>query len=513
MSRTNSIDKPTVVVAGPGAGKTRGMVNEIIAAIDDLRPHRYLVAITYTNAAAMTIRDQLFKQIPAQRNIFVGTTHSFLNRFILQPFATVFGVLPEDRIYGAINVQSIATQGGKKKLEALSLNKARRAITNRLLEKGIVPYDAMLSIAERLLTNKAIRERVSRRLQFVFIDEFQDADTRQFKLFDELRKAKNTKIYAVGDPEQYITGFTYGTRGQKPPEFNKIPFFNFLRKSARSENILNHRANGELVDFTNQFRCDFQQKANKPHRGEARVLYLDVGDLELVIKKFRKLTENIERKDEKVSRLYLGFENKTFDTVRELFGIIPVSNDSRKTKTILGDALELLSLALGVSQRRAREQFDLTILEWRHLGITVLRKCQSAEFDAEMFFEFLNGHFGNVASKTRKEAVQEGLEQIKNVMIAGLHSGDSERCSSINKAKGLEADAVLVVARTLSELKKWLTVDRNKRQTDKLDTCRLGYVAATRPRELLCFACLKPLDDEARHLLVDRGITIISSTT
>lgn len=240
MNRTNSIDKPIVVVAGPGAGKTRGMVNEIIAAVDVLSPHRYLVAITYTNAAAMTIRDRLFKQIPTQRNIFVGTTHSFLNRFIIQPFATIFGELPENRIYGAINVQSIATEDGKKKLEPLRLNKARGAITKRLLEKGVVPYDAMLSIAERLLlTNKAIRDRVSRRLQFVFIDEFQDADIRQFKLFDELRKAKHTKIYAVGDPEQYITGFTYGTRGQKPPEFNKIPFFNFLGKSTRSENIHN----------------------------------------------------------------------------------------------------------------------------------------------------------------------------------------------------------------------------------------------------------------------------------
>ena len=243
------------------------------------------------------------------------------------------------------------------------------------------------------------------------------------------------------------------------------------------------------------------------------MLYINAGDLELVIKKFRKLTENIERKDKKVSRHYLGFENKTFDTVRKHFGIIPASNDSRKAKTILGDSLELLSLALGVSQRRAREQFNLTLLEWRHQGITLLRKCQSADFDMEMFFEFLKEHFGNVASKTRKEAVQEGLEQIKNVMVTGLHSGDSERCSSINKAKGLEADAVLVVARTSNELKKWLTVDSNKRQTDKLDTCRLGYVAATRPRELLCFACLKPLDDEAWRLLANRGITVVSSTS
>jgi len=510
MGRTTSIDKPTLVVAGPGAGKTYSMVNEIVVAIDELRPHRHLAAITYTNAAAKTIRDGLFKQVSAQRNIFIGTTHAFLNRFILQPFATVFDELPEERIYGAIDVQSIATKGGEKKLEPAKLNMAKGAITKRLLAKGVVPYDAMLSIAERLLAKKAIRERVSRRLQFLFIDEFQDTDTRQLKLFDELRKAKHTKIYAVGDPEQYVTGFTYGTRGRKRPEFDKIPFFTFLKKSTMDEEILNYRANGELVDFANQFRCDLRQKANKPHRGEARILCLDDDDLKVVIKDFRKLTQNIEHEDAVVSRLYLGFENKTFDTVRGQFGIIPVSNDSRKTQTILGDALELLSLALGISQRRAREQFDLTLLEWRRLGITLIRKCQSTDLGPGAFPEFLKEHFGNVASTSRAEAVQEGLEQLKNVMVAGMRSCDSERCSSINKAKGLQADVVLVVAKSSNELKKWLTIDQSKRRTDKLDMCRLGYVAITRPRELLCFACLRPLDDAARHLVADRGVTIVS---
>ena len=512
MGRTTFIEKPTIVLAGPGAGKTHGMVNEIVAALDDLRPHRHLAAITYTNAAARTIREKLFNLLPAQRNIFIGTTHAFLSRFILQPFAMVFAELPEERIYGAIDVASIATGGGKKKLAPAKLNIAKAGITKRLLAKGVVPYDAMLGIAGRLLKHKAIRERVSRRLQFLFIDEFQDTDTRQLKLFDELRKAKHTKIYAVGDPEQYVTGFTYGTRGQKRPEFDKIPFFTFLQKSTKHEEILNRRANGELVDFANQFRNDLQQKANKPHRREDRVLFLDDNDLKLVIEHYRRLTENIEREGEVVSRLYLGFKNKTFDTVREKFGIIPVSNDSRKTRTILGDSLELLSLSLGISQRRAREQFDLTLLEWRRLGITVLRTCQSPEFDVETLLEFLKGHFGVLASTSRAEAVQEALSQLKNVMDIGLHSCDSERCSSINKAKGLEAEGVLVVARTSNELKKWLTIDQNERRTDKLDTCRLGYVAITRARELLCFACLGAIDGEARQLLADRGVTIVSST-
>jgi DNA helicase-2/ATP-dependent DNA helicase PcrA len=98
-------------------------------------------------------------------------------------------------------------------------------------------------------------------------------------------------------------------------------------------------------------------------------------------------------------------------------------------------------------------------------------------------------------------------------MDSRLQSCEAERCSSIHKAKGLEADAVLVVAKNSNELKKWLTIDGSERRVDKGDTCRLGYVAITRPRELLCFASLKPLEDETRHVLAECGVTTVSATS
>jgi DNA helicase-2/ATP-dependent DNA helicase PcrA len=62
---------------------------------------------------------------------------------------------------------------------------------------------------------------------------------------------------------------------------------------------------------------------------------------------------------------------------------------------------------------------------------------------------------------------------------------------------------------TPSEVRKWLTVDRAARAADEQDTCRVGYVALTRAREMLCLACLKPLDDKTRQLVIDRGITFL----
>lgn len=73
-------NKPTFVIAGPGAGKTRGMVNKIEESIGDLNPCRQLAAVTYTNAAAEVIRRRLAKRTALPRNMFIGTTHSFIAR-------------------------------------------------------------------------------------------------------------------------------------------------------------------------------------------------------------------------------------------------------------------------------------------------------------------------------------------------------------------------------------------------------------------------------------------------
>jgi DNA helicase-2/ATP-dependent DNA helicase PcrA len=508
MSRAGSENTPECVLAGPGAGKTYGMVDQIVEALATLAPHRHLAAITYTNAASRSIREQLFRRISPRGNVFIGTTHAFLNRFILQPFAVGFEEFPDESIFGAIDPHDIATQGGRKILSPAKLNAAKAKITQRLIAKGVVPYDAMLGVAERLLKKSHVRERVARRLQFLFVDEFQDTDSRQLRIFEQLRKAKHTKLYVVGDPEQYISGFTYGTRGQSIPPFREIPFFKFLDKSTQSEQTLNRRSNGEIVEFANQFRSDLKQKAEKPHRGESRVMFLPQNDLELIVRTFRSLSESIEREDDQLSRLYLSFENKTFDSVRTKFRIIPVSNASRKSPTILGDALELLSLALGMSQRRIRDKFGLSLLEWRRFGLIVLRRVKKGELESEAFAAFVREQFGEPVSSSRLQPVCEALSQLKDHVVAGETLDESERCSSINRAKGLEADAVLVVAKTPNELNKWLVIDRDEREADKRDKSRLGYVAFTRPREMLCLACLKAIDDETRQRLAECRVTL-----
>jgi len=67
--------------------------------------------------------------------------------------------------------------------------------------------------------------------------------------------------------------------------------------------------------------------------------------------------------------------------------------------------------------------------------------------------------------------------------------------STIHKAKGLDADAVLVVAEKYEHFLKWFETDPKERYADKSDQCRLGFVGFSRAKELLCIACLQDIRD------------------
>lgn len=484
--------KPRFVVAGPGAGKTHGMVELIEESLPGLSPYRMLAAVTYTNAAANVIRSRLSKKGKLPKNVFVGTTHAFLNKFVLQPYAVVFQELPSDRIYSAVQIEASYI--------------TRNSILKNLRKRGVVPYDSMLSIAAKLMKKANVRKRVGNRLQMLFVDEVQDIDSRQQAILEEIAKTEQTSLYFVGDPEQYISGHTYQNSGKAIPEFKALPFMKLKQSSDARVEIVNRRANGELVDFANQFRDDIQQQPKKPHRGKPAVRFLRSSCLTEIVRTFRAASEDIELEENEVSRLYLAKANAAFDDVRHEFGIVHVSNDSRKTPTLLGDASELLAEALGLPIRKALGEYQLTKLKWRSISLHILRRCNEDNFSDNELWELVKSEFGVRKSNSRSGSVLKQLLSLKAVLEAGSYASGRERSSSIHRAKGLEADAVLTLARTENELLSWLETDVKKRHKDKSDSCRLGYVASTRPRELLCFACLKEISAAGESYLESVGV-------
>lgn len=250
-------NKPKLIIAGPGSGKTYNLVNEIVGCIPLLEPHRVLAAITYTNAATHSVKTKLERKIKIPPNVFVGTTYGFFNAFILLPYASIYGKAELDKIFVEYDVTAKATEITNKKTFGNAVDKQRylasvqNNILKGLLDKGIIPFDQIAKISADLMDEKTVRRIVGNKMQYLFVDEFQDATSHQHKIFEALRKEKKTIMYKVGDPEQYISNHTI--RGRKLPNFEKLPIIVVQPSCEVTQQIINRRSSKQIVDFINNF--------------------------------------------------------------------------------------------------------------------------------------------------------------------------------------------------------------------------------------------------------------------
>lgn len=488
MTATKSHKQVKSVIAGPGAGKTTGLIKEIISKLPDLAPcpYRHMAIITYTNAATDDIREKLNKHCKVPPNVFIGTIHSFLNKFILMPFGSLCGLIPA----GVNFIDTIEiTQKGKDRKQQIIHG---RKITSSVIQKGFIPYDEIERLSKELIDDKRIRRLVSIRLQMVFVDEYQDATMKQHHILMEILKGAKTECFIVGDPEQYIYGFTYRDKG-KMPDFSKIPILATKDKSQVQKNETNYRSSATIVTFLNKFNTQIQQLNTPVDRNcikEFNIYFNSSTDLRDILNKFDNIccTNGLS---EKHNRFYLAKGNKIVNQLHQSFGIPLLSKDDRCSKNILAETLRYITGVLGKSRKEICEAKKVSTMDLRKFGLKVLRKIMdNPMIDEAEFQQFIATFFGLPIAKEHK------MKDSFNKLVAFNNEPEDshKHCSTIHKAKGLEAHAVLAISKTKTELLKWLETDHQRRCADKLDSCREGFVAFSRAKELLCIACLEKLD-------------------
>lgn len=503
-------EKPTMKIAGPGAGKTTDMVDRIVEVIPELKPNRILAAITFTNAATDLIKSRLQEQIQIPPNVFVGTNYSFFNQFILIPFASLFEYIGDEKVFLEIDVNKFVDKiPHDKKIPALR-NKIRSNVVNKLLREGKVPFEQIARVSAKLMEDAKVKGIVCNRIQFLFKDEFQDTDTVQFTIFDEIRKGKKTKMYSVGDPEQYILGFTYDLRGVKKPSFDKIPINRFAKHCEECQLDINRRACEQIVKFTNKFHTSIKQVSEVGPIENGGVFFIEHTDLERVISRFIEMTEEVIESCEESKRFFLSYENKTFEEFVEKYGLLPSSNEHRREKSILTMSLDLISSATQLSGKAIREEYNLKRVELRKLAIRLMKaiigenvgtKCELMEFvDTDLGIRCMNDTV----------TVDSTLNRLRFLLKKEPEESGHNFYSSIHKAKGLEAECVLVVSSSINELKKWIETEVEKRWKDKQDTCRIGFTGFTRAKQILCIACQHSIDSPIRANLVELGVTFVN---
>jgi DNA helicase-2/ATP-dependent DNA helicase PcrA len=507
-------NKPKLVIAGPGAGKTYGMVNEIIHSLKHLSPAKYLIVITYTNSATNNIKDRLAKRIQIPQNLFIGTMHSFLNRFIVIPFSSFHNnLIKGEKMFIQCQTSDIFEKFRKEKNKKYTPKDSaiiQKRIKVAMSKYGYITYDQTLSIAKECFENKLIKKIISNRIQYLFVDEFQDTGNNVFFIIDAIRKEKKTEIYCVGDPEQYIQSFS-----SKIKNFNNIPILKTSKSNSYELKInnSNHRSSESITTFLNKFNGRnfgsniFSQNCINKNENES-VKFLDKFEnvsnmIPLFFSQCDKLKIHnndrciLSKKKYVIKRIISALDDNIISPTK--------SNNISPIKEIMATLLSSLSL----NKSEYLKKHNSTIFELRKICIQILKEIKTGVIDNE------NTFFNYVTEQLKLEVKTTVPIKLGNLRInaSTISKKDAIVVSNIHNYKGLESEAVLAIAKTEEELLLWIetnqTIRDAKRNNETTDYPRLGYVAFSRAKQLLCISCLEKISDETKQKLTELSVDIV----
>lgn len=507
-----------LIIAGPGGGKTHNMVGEILNSIETLSSTRHCAVITYTNAATENIKARIENKISIPQNIFIGTTHSFLIKFIFEPFSHLFGITSIEKHYieSSKRLTTIKNQFARKATEAKN--------ADALCSNGIITYDKILEQSFELLNNKAVLKSVANRLQYIFIDEYQDSRVYQHKIIQKIVEQGRTKLYCIGDPLQSIFRFTY-TQSQlkkepKPKSFQETPLLE-LCKEKKDETIFineNFRSSTPIVALINKFivkfNSSFQQEAKGENSGiDYPVVFLKENEIKKLIEEYNACKQifKITDEDERIAKnLFLSEKWSLFESIASENNLNRIVKDDSKPSSHLEEVMQLATAMIGLKKR---EIIFITAdeLTYRKFSLKVFRAIRQRVFNDDAHCEntirkMFQDEFKIQLKKETKGKVQTS-RATENIETINSNNPATDFYSTIHTAKGLEATSVLVCAKTQNQLLKWMAAD--KIITDD-DDFRLGYVAFSRARKFLAIACLQPIDLATLNIIKSLGIKLSS---
>lgn len=255
-----------IVLAGPGAGKTRVLTRRLAHLILECGvPAAACLAVTFTRRATAELQERLAALIPQRTG--QCAVHSFhaLGLAILRADGGAIGlrsdfhVADERRRAAALaGEMQIPEAKAARLLKALSFSKrtggtpagadAEALAACRRIDaaNNWIDFDDLIGLSAQLLASgAAVAARWRERFRQICVDEFQDIDEQQYKLI-RLLAGEQANLCAIGDPNQAI----YGFRGADASCFERLaqdfPGASSFRLAR------NYRSSGAIVEASAQ---------------------------------------------------------------------------------------------------------------------------------------------------------------------------------------------------------------------------------------------------------------------
>ena len=303
-------DGATLVIAGPGSGKTKVICARIAHLVRTGRAEAArIAAITFTRKAADEMSRRLQTMLPATEShrVWISTFHRLCGR-LLRDYGDAIGIPNDYRIIeGAERIGimrqcmfdanvDIRIHKPQALLHRISTLKNRMrtpgeaeaweddehaarnaqlaaAYQTALAEAGGLDFDDMLLGAVRLLhENPEARAAAGERFPRILVDEYQDTNLPQYVLVRQIAEGRDD-VFVVGDPDQAI----YGWRGAELQ--NILSFQRDFPKARRIDLQLAYRSTARLLEAagsmirSNGQRLNHQLRCANPPGMRATVQY------------------------------------------------------------------------------------------------------------------------------------------------------------------------------------------------------------------------------------------------
>lgn len=267
-----------VVNANVGSGKTTVLISKIVYLHYAKNiSYKDMIVLTFTNKAANEIKERLMasdENIKAEELEGFGTFHSVALHLLKEvlPIEKIryekdFLVIEPDEELD-IALQIIQEEKLKIKYKNRLKKRLEQAMVIEKEEEKVSPYDDdIFKLAEMLKEEKIKQNKMSfsdilqnanlllgeHKIEpkWIIIDEVQDSDKIQLDFIDKL-KGENTKLFAVGDPNQVI----YSWRGSS---LNVVYTLKHKYNAKELSLPINYRSSNAILEAA---RC-FQQNGSR----------------------------------------------------------------------------------------------------------------------------------------------------------------------------------------------------------------------------------------------------------